>query len=373
MPGGFILRKLSIKTVTFIVSVFICITLILSMEGCATARTKEIKDSINQLSFSHDGKKILFDRCREEVCQIQVYNLETGELSAYQSPPNERWTMARYSYDGKNIVFSAVPMGEEYLDLSEMQIAIMYPDGKNVKKITAGPGAKIYPVFSHSGKKVLYAKAAYIRKKGGTPAAQFDAWEVDLETGEEKRLTYFKFFTMNNLTYFPDDERFIFDGRRPEAYPDIRDNDKEAIKKMLKESSKKNMPFHGIQIMRGRKMIPNPYSIEGKLYPGHPLLSKDGTHLLFEGNGQKYYLYSPDGKHRLIGGGGSVNSAAISPDGELLGIIYANWIITIYRIQDGSSLWISLAEQPPTRVYGGLQNERSITTLPGQPMYIINR
>lgn len=85
--------------------------------------------------------------------------------------------MGKYSYDGKRIVFSVFPIkSNDDLDLGNMQIAVMDTDGKNYKKVTTGAGAKVYPTFSHDGKKILYACAAYIRKKGKTPAADYDAW-----------------------------------------------------------------------------------------------------------------------------------------------------------------------------------------------------
>jgi dipeptidyl aminopeptidase/acylaminoacyl peptidase len=349
--------------------VVISIGLIVPAGGCATVQEKKIKDSISQISFSHDGKKILFDRCRGGECQIQVYDLETGELSAYQSPPNERWTMARYSYDGSKIVFSAIPIKDGYLELADIQIAIMDPDGRNIRKITSGPGAKICPAFSHSGKKVIYARAGYIRKKGATPAAQFDAWEVDLETGREKRLTYCKYFTMKNLAYFPDDERFIFDGRLPEAFPGIKPGDKEALKRKHAELKEKNIAVAGIQVMRGTEMVPRSYSFGDIVNPSDPLMNKEGTRLFFSGIGigGQYYLYSQDGNHRRINTSGSVDSAAISPDGEYLGIIYASRTIAIFRVQDGSRRTISLAA--PTT--GDTLPNRTI--LPEKPSLMINR
>ncbi len=279
-------------------------------------QTKEIKDEISELSFSHDGKKVMFDRCRKEGCQIQVYNMETGELSAYQSPANERWTMAKQSYDGRKIVFAVMPIRDEHLELADMQIAVMDPDGKNLKKMTTGPGAKLYPTFSHSGKKVLYARAAYMRKKGATPAAQFDAWEVDLATGTQTQLTYFRYFFMGYLTYFPDDERFIFYGELPEAFPGIKDGDKEALKNKFIELAKKQIGLHATVVMKGKEMIPKMYDFGTKTYPKRPLLSQDGSLLIFEkgASAGKFYLYSADGNHRLVGAGGSVDSAAISPD-----------------------------------------------------------
>jgi Tol biopolymer transport system component len=50
-----------------------------------------------------------------------------------------------------------------------MQIAVMDSYGKNIKKITTGSGAKLYPTFSRSGKNT---RAPYMRKEGKTPAAQ---------------------------------------------------------------------------------------------------------------------------------------------------------------------------------------------------------
>jgi len=358
--------------------VFISMTFVFSVGGWETVQAKdrkEIKDTIDQLSFSHDGKKILFDRCRGEDCQIQVYDLESGELSAYQSPPSERWTMARYSYDGKKIVFSAIPKGEKYLDLANMQVAVMDPDGKNVKKITSETGPKIYPVFSHSGKKVLYARADRIRKQGRTPASNFDAWEVDIKTGKETRLTYFKFFKMRSLSYFPDDERFIFQGTQPTAFPGLTltTDDREKALTMVIEELKKNKIFSfRITTMKREDMLPyKTYSFAENIYPVNPLLSKDGTRLLFEGRGEKYYLYSPDGNHRCISPGGSVNSAAISPDGELLGVIYAKWNITIYRVQDGNKLEkLYLPRVQASIDYKDLLSQFKL--LPEQPLRIIN-
>src|SRR5664280_1802306 len=226
------MKKINTVFLLFITA-FILITLMISVGGCATMQTKEIKDEINNLSFSHDGKKVLFDRCRDEGCQIQVYDLETGELAAYQSPANERWTMARQSYDGKKIVFSVIPILGEDLDLTQMQIGIMDTYGKNYKKLTSDPMPKIYPTFSHSGKKILYVKAGRIRKQGRTPASDYDAWEMDIETGKETRLTNFKYFSMDSVNYFPGDDKIFYIAESPFAFPGL-DLPKNDIKKELK-------------------------------------------------------------------------------------------------------------------------------------------
>ena len=321
---------------------FILLTLMNSSGNCF-AFLVEQKDSIDNLSFSHDGKSVVFDRCKNDGCQIQVYNLETGELAAYQSPQNERWTMGKYSYDGKKITFSVIPKKPEGgLDLGGMQIAVMDADGKNYKKVTTGPGAKLYPTFSHNGKKILYARAAYIRKKGKTPAAQYDAWEVDLTTGKETQLTFFKYFYMGYLTYFPDDERFIYYGELPEAFPglDLPAGDPRKAQEMIRqEQMKRKIGIAGILVMkRGEDLPQRHYHFGNGFNAEKPLLSADGTKLIVEKSvsGGKFYLYSEDGNHKLVCQAGSVSSVAISPDGKYIGICNGE-VITVKSVSDGTT------------------------------------
>ena len=284
---------------------------------------------------------MVFDRCRNEGCQIQVYDLETGELAAYQSPENERWTMGKYSYDGKRITFSVIPHKPQGgLDLGQMQIAVMDADGKNFKKVTTGTGAKLYPTFSHNGKKILYACAARIREKGKTPAADYDAWEVILETGKQNRLTYFEYFYMGYLTYFPDDERYIYYGELPAVCEGVRSYQNEtAFRKKMIELGQKGMNIMNVVVMKGKEMIPNPYIFPAKTFPEKPLLSKDGSTLIYEKSmsAGKFFLYSPDGNHRLVGSGGSVNAAAISPNGGLLALISVSTTISITKVQNAKA------------------------------------
>ena len=299
----------------------------------------EDKDAIQELSFSHDGKKVVFDRCRSVGCQIQVYNLETGELAAYQSPQNERWTMGKYSDDGKQIAFSVIPVKPNGgLDLGNMQIAVMDADGKNYKKVTTGPGAKTSPTFSHNGKKILYAKAAYIREKGRTPAAQYDAWEINLETGAETQLTFCKYFYMGYLSYFPDDEHFIYWGDMPDEYEGVRMMDQSNFKNKMIELGKKGMNIIGVVVMKGKEIIPNPYrNFPKDAFPQRPLISRDGSKMIYEkSQSGKFYLYSDDGKHKLAVHAGPSVSVAISPDGNLIAVIPASsTTLHTYTVSDG--------------------------------------
>ncbi len=330
MKGKRMLKK-AINILIFAAMTFLFMT---SIGGCISMF--DDKDEISELSFSHDGKKVVFDRCKSEGCQLQVYDLQTGELAAYQSPKNERWTMGKYSYDGKRIAFSVIPIKPKGgMDLSEIQIAVMDANGKNFKKVTTGPGAKLYPTFSHSGKKILYARAAQIREQGRTPAAQYDAWEVNLETGEQTRLTFFEYYYLGYLTYFPDDERFIYWGSMPSVYEGVRAMDVGNFNNKMIELSQKGIRISGIAVMKGKELIPSPYqSFPKESFPQRPLLSADGSVMIYEkSESGKYYLYSEDGKHRLVHNAGSLTSVALSPDGDLLGICRDDSIFAM-RVSD---------------------------------------
>lgn len=334
------------------------------------------KDSISNLSFSHDGKKVVFDRCRDKGCQIQIYDLETGELSAYQSPQNERWTMGKYSYDGKQITFSVItikPKGG--LELGEMQIAVMDADGKNYKKVTTGSGAKLYPTFSHTGKKILYACGARIREKGKTPAANYDAWEVNLETGAQTQLTFFEYYYLGYLSYFPDDERFIYWGEMPSVVEGIHPLDESNFRNKMMELGKKGVSVAGVSVMKGKELTPSPYqSFPNESFPQRPLLNKDGSVMIYEkSQSGKFYLYSPDGNHRYVSGGGSIGAAAISPDGEFIGIS-SDIAVHVFKVKDGKVLTSQYLQYAKKKIINWKEAHKgSAHMIPEKPSRILNQ
>jgi Tol biopolymer transport system component len=366
------------KIIMVIMAVLFCFT---PLAGCANNMDKGKQDFIREISFSPDGKKILFSRSFDHgPYMIHVYDLETGEFSAYQSPKGETWGDARYSFDGKRIVFITMPLIENKADPAHWQIAVMDQDGKNVRKITNTTGFKIYPSFSHSGRKIIFARADTIRTSGRTPAADYDVYEVDVETGRETRLTYFKFFEMSEPYYFPDDKTFVIWGESPFAYPSVPDSDRNVsvMRKINKELESKYY-HNSIYVMQANEKELKPYLVMPEYikkfksyvaaaceYSRRPSLSADGSVLIFESIGYKpegsaegwqLYQYSADGNHRQITHlpMGSIWSQAVSPNGELAAIVYGERRknkIVVYRVKDGTS---------------------RETTLPVQPSRIINR
>jgi tricorn protease-like protein len=352
------------KILTVLITMIFCFT---PLAGCANNNLDKGKsDLIRNISFSPDGKKIIFDRKKDDKSfMIHLYDLTTGELSAYRSPAGEDWTMARCSFDGKRIAFTITPHIGEKWDIANSQIAVMAPDGRNVKKITNTTGFKVDSSFSHDGKKIIYVRAGRIRKEGKTAATDYDIYEVDLETGKETRLTWYKFYMMSMPYYYPDDEKIIFSAYGPPSmFPDIAENDDESIRIRQAELNAKSLQIFKTLgdniyvIKKGQKELPEPF-IKSKDGLRRPLLTKNGT-IFFQIQANKpgwtsywnqFFQYSADGKHRCITNlkATSIWSAAISNDGALLAIVYGDSAINnivIYQVKDGSSREITLPDQP---------------------------
>lgn len=375
------------KKLNLITVVFISVAMLLIISGGCMAKTDRKEDHISGISFSPDGEKILFTRKKDDgPALLNVYDLETGELSAYQSPAGERWEHARYSYDGKHIAFVIMTKKDDgYLDLENMQIAIMDPDGKNVRKITNSRGTRIYPSFSHDGKKIIFACAGRIRESGKTPATDYDIWEVDIKTGKETRLTYYEFFLISAPYYLPDDKRFIFKGESPRSYPDIPNKDFDTVKKRGEEYKSKygeNWVFimqEGEQILkpfivfppdnasRGKSTLTGKPLIteKGKGYSDAPLITADGSRIFFlahsfvstptKGYDYQYYEYSFKGRHKRITNfvnRMNISDTAISQDGEKIGVVYSAESekgirkIMVCMVKDGTSKEIILPDKP---------------------------
>lgn len=363
------------KTLKMLTILIITVLVSTPMGGCANMEKDKGKtDAIRCVSFSPDGKKILFDRRNAgRPYMIHVYDLETGELSAYQAPVGERWGQARYSFDGKHIGFIVMPLIGDKYDPAHWQIAVMDPDGKNVKKITNTTGLKIYPSFSHSGRKIIFARADVIRTSGRTPAADYDVYEVDVETGRETRLTHFKFFEMSAPYYFPDDKTFLFWGDPPRAYPAIPNSDRDhSIMDKVRKELRSKYQYNSIYVMQANEKELKPYLVmpdyqkktkayfSGSEYSRRPSLSADGSVLIIESIGYKpdgsaegwqSYQYSADGNHRQITHlpPASMWSQTVSFNGELLAVVYGDPgknKIVIYQVKDGTRREITLPDQP---------------------------
>lgn len=193
--------------------------LLLFLGGCSMKANLPF-DDIRNPRFSPDGKQIVFDIANAsypEGIRINLYNLETKELSTYKAPDGYGFQMASFSDDGKKLVMIVAPYGHSAEALMNYQVATMNVDGTEMQVLTYDKHLKIFPAFSHKGDKIIFAMAEKIRDKGATPASFYNLWELDLKKGKGTMFMgkRFSFYQMGYSTYFNDDEWVLLDAYGP--------------------------------------------------------------------------------------------------------------------------------------------------------------
>ncbi|MBI4826567.1 MAG: PD40 domain-containing protein [Nitrospirae bacterium] len=233
--------------------------------------SKAVKgDNVSNPLFSPDGKSIIFDRCdtdspNPDKCRIHVYDLATGSLGYYKPLPGQAWMMAYYADSGDKLVFVTFPTEMPVGDLStyneyyfKYQIATMNIDGSNMRVVTKGSGFKIYPAFSHSGKKVIFPQTETMRKPGSkTVASRWDLWELDLETGRVGLYAgKFEFFQLGRSVYFPDDKQVLLNGDSPMSKLVI--GPESTLAKSISDYDRRYNRSKVIVVSRGQTMLESP-------------------------------------------------------------------------------------------------------------------
>lgn len=216
-----------------------------------------------------------------------VYDLSSGRLSVGSifpaQPPSSCSFPQAFSRDGKKVVCSY--QGNLY---------IADADGGNLRQLTftreipEDPPDALYgkalgqyasPSFSPDGKHIIFRRPttwiyeSYKHKQmGSKKVTGWDVYEIDVETGVEKRLTYFKFYEMSAPFYLPDGKRFIFSGMglgfKPEGHTNY-------LGRSLEREIKQQNSI--IYIMDGKKNVLCPAFESPGRYAKDPVVAMDGT------------------------------------------------------------------------------------------------
>lgn len=333
-------KSKTVSIISFCV-MLIFVFLNLSIEGCAKMNNKN-GENLGHLNFSPDGKSILFisHNDKSKGALINIYYMETGELKVFNPPSGESWSMAKYSYDGRKIVFNIIPFVAGKYEIDKTQIAIMDVDGKNYIKLTNSNGFKVYPSFSHNGKRIIYCKAGAIRTSGRTPAADYDIYEIDLNNGIEKRITDMKLFSMSAPSFFPDDETIIFSTYGYSYNKKTREIAQDEIYTIKKGQKKPVLLFYSKNGLRNPSI-----TINGAIYFETQAYKPDGS-----GNGDQIFQYSADGRHRQLSNipWSQRRWATVSHDGQRIAVVFEkdDRKVVIYNVLDSTTTEIILPDKP---------------------------
>lgn len=211
--------------------------------------------------ISPDGKTLLFEYGTPYWSKIGTFNIETDKVQTFDNDKsNKMIEAAMFSSDGSKISYTAgsekgspqnicimnadgknvrqitydiqiiggayfSPDGQKVSFLARKKknepynIYIVNIDGSNLKQLTTDKNVKGVPSFSPDDKRIIY-KRSHLRRQRAYPLkgemdTAWDAYEFDLETNTERRLTNYNFYTAHNPRYMSDGKHFLFTAEGP--------------------------------------------------------------------------------------------------------------------------------------------------------------
>ncbi len=216
------------------------------LQGCdmaekfihSTADVSPAKRTIEQqfapTGFSPDSQKLYLEYLgSDQKVKIGWMDLSTKQVNIFV-PLDTPDSLASpsSSSDGKQL---AIVIKEAASNFEKSQIGVLDLEKNVYRAITTSDSYKQFPSFSRDGKKIIYAQANRRRESGKTLFSRWDIYEVDVNTGTERRLTEFCFFAVSPPFYLEDGERFVFSGEYPACnYPARASKDYLAYSKKYK-------------------------------------------------------------------------------------------------------------------------------------------
>ena len=276
--------------------IFIC--------GCSNDSNGDFHDGVISPRLSNDNKEIIFGYCsgtrRDTKCDLVIYQIATQKMYRFNPTGNISNGSPVYSPDGKRIAFASGDTdkwGNIYLTDANGDNVKQLTNTKITKKISNNKDVDLsfdaMPSFSPDGKRIIFMRAAVRRERAyplsGTMLCDWDAFEVNIKTGVERRLTNYAFYEMSKPSYLPDGKKFIFSAIGPK--------DTTGQEPFTAGEYKKRYRDNQIFIMDGEKNILKPAFVNG-WYSADPSVSRDGD-ILFssvtnEMDGLKRNTYNYD-------------------------------------------------------------------------------
>lgn len=198
-------------------AILILVLLYSWMAGCTPPHEKKANPpAILVNGFSSNNELLSLDICLLPECRAILLNWRTGEFTELKPRnPDEMWTSASFSHDDRFLVLTVKQKSEGF---RTSQLAIYDRQHEALRVLTHSAVYKLYPTFSPEGNRLIYARAGRERKEGKTQHADWDVYEMSIETKEEKPLTDYRFYLIDRPHYMADGKRFVFSGHGPSRF-----------------------------------------------------------------------------------------------------------------------------------------------------------
>jgi hypothetical protein len=171
--------------------------------------------------ISPDNRTLLIGYGSPYRMNIATYNMETGDVKIFDGGENKMNFAPCFSRDGKRIAYiGAREQG------SACNLFVMNADGSDRRQVTRNPATGLedtvyvlVPSLSPDGKRIIFLRSERVRERAfplkGEMNCDWDVYEVDVDTGVERRLTYYRFYKALSPHYLADGKRFVFTGEGP--------------------------------------------------------------------------------------------------------------------------------------------------------------
>jgi TolB protein len=135
-----------------------------------------------EVCYSPDGSKILFSRQIEGEVDLWVMKADGSSQHQITFTPEWQEGGAFYLHDNKTIIYRAWKIEDEAVKGMPMTIFTIKDDGTDLKQITHEPGTNWSPFPAPDDKHFVFVKVL--------PPHNYEIFLMDMETGEQTRLTY---------------------------------------------------------------------------------------------------------------------------------------------------------------------------------------
>ncbi len=176
-----------------------------NLDGNNVVRLTNNKVYDAEVTFAPDGHKIVFGRQIEGRMDLWTMDKDGGDQKQITFTPDWQEGGAVFLPDNKTIITRAWKKSEEGNRGKSMQLFTLNEDGSNLKQITFEEGTHWAPSPAPDGIHVLYVKIL--------PPHNFEVFLLNLQTLEEKRLTYNEAFD-GFPTISPDGKTVAFSSGR---------------------------------------------------------------------------------------------------------------------------------------------------------------